>query len=310
MPSLIDIAGSGSKVTSLAALEDLENLQRIEFSGCSISEFPKYLESLRLAGVDLSGCGLTDVGFLSNCTLLNTLYLSDNPHLQDLGELLENNKGALKNLSLSRTGIGAETLRALAPCTQLKTLSVSGIPMDDLSFVSKMSNLSSLTAENCGLTDISALAGLSKLTIIRLAFNNIEDVGPLKQSLKSAYNPIVDLSFNRLTSAEYLPENSYEALLLHGNDERIGPTLHVGIGTTSISLPWGDGLLENGKLDKLYGQIYLVDCPKVQQVKASGKNSSCRFVTEQELMTALYNKEVYFRKDINYDYPYEVYQSR
>lgn len=311
MTSLNEIAGSGSKVTSLAALEDLENLRRIDFSGCSISEFPEYLEALKLAGVNLSGCGLTDVGFLSNCTRLDTLYLSDNPLLQDLGELLDNNKGALKNLSLSRTGIGAETLKALAPCTQLETLSVSGIPMDDLSFVSKMSNLSSLTAENCGITDISALAGLSKLKLIRLAFNNIEDVGPLKKSLESAYDPIVDLSFNRLTSAEALPEKRYDAIFLHGNDNCIGPTLHTGVKANCISLPWNDGLLDSGRLVGWgYNDIYLVDCPKVKQVEVSETNSHCRFFTEQELMKALYDKEIYYDNKLNYDYPYEVYQSR
>ena len=308
MPSLQEICGTGSKVASLAPLENLENLERIEFRSCPISELPQSLESLRLKYVDLSRCGLTDIGFLGNCTLIKTLYLNDNPSLQELGELPENNKGALINLSLSRTGIEAQTLQALAPCTQLKTLFVSGIPLEDLSFVSGMVNLSSLTAENCGITDISALSGLKNLEIVRLAFNNIEDITPLEGSMDHSGLQTVDLSFNRLTSAESLPEERFGIILLHGNDSRIGATLREGVKAGLISLPWDDSLLDRGK--DINDGIYLVDCPKAKQVKAEGIYPYCHFVTEQELMKGLYDGSISYYERLNYDYPYEVYQSR
>ena len=56
--------------------------------------------------------------------------------------------------------------------------------------------------------------------------------------------------------------------------------------------------------------IYLVDCPKAKQVKAEGIYPYCHFVTEQELMKGLYDGSISYYERLNYDYPYEVYQSR
>ena len=107
---------------------------------------------------------------------------------------------------------------------------------------------------------------------------------------------------------ESLSEERFGIILLHGNDSRIGTTLREGIKPGLISLPWDDGLLDRGKSTN--DGIYLVDCPKVKQVKAKEIYPYCHLVTEQELMKGLYDGSISYYERLNYDYPYEVYQSR
>ena len=310
LPYLNEINGAESNVTSLTALADVEGLYSIDFHGCTLTDLPQGMNALSLENVNLSGCGLTDLGILSNCTRLYTLDLSDNPLPQDVSELLERNSETLGELSLSRTGVGIETLESIRSCTNLRSLCISGNTTDNLLFVSGLKKLRLLRAENCGIKDISGLKDLNELTKVLLSFNEIDDVTSLGNSIQPSTSTIIDLSFNKLTSVSSLPDGTYYLLLLHGNDDSIALSLHTGIGTYMISLPWNDGISKNSIKDYGVSNAYLIDCPGAKRLEAEKLFVSCHYVTEEKLMELLHDDKLTYSIGINYDYPFEIYQNR
>ena len=339
MEKLAKINGAGSGVTSLAPLAGLTGLTEINFSGCPLTELPDGLASLKLTSAALASCGLDNekLGVLSNCTILKSLDLSGNPDLTDPREVLKLNNGTLEQLDLSETGIslapksdteeamGAliesisneekkeSTAQILSECKQLKALSISGIPAGTLDFAAGMTSLEVLKAVNCKLTDISGLSNCKGLKIILLSFNNISDITPIGQISPDTTVTIVDLSFNDLADVTNLAQGKYRAILLHGNNEKIALTIPQGALAYEISVPWCEGITGSVLSSQGdFGEIFLLDCPTTEILNAQEAfgRGYVKTLTEGELMEILLNNGTSYSIDLNYRYPYSVYQSR
>ncbi len=120
--------------------------------------------------LNLSGCGIRDIGVIAVCKELQWLNLSDNA-LTDLQGLM--NLPRLGNLDISGNQI--VDLRPLIGLTTLRTLKAADNAIVDLSPLSAMTWLQSLDLSRNPISDFSALRRLTSLGTLRLNETGLRD---------------------------------------------------------------------------------------------------------------------------------------
>ena len=285
MDKLDILNGARTQVSDLTPLAGLESLDSIDFSGCKLAKLPASLSALSLEKAYLADTGISQVKMLGDCTRLTELNLSGNPQLKDLSPVNEQNYGTLTYLDLGQTGVSGDGLAWVSQCANLVDLHLDGIALSDLALCEGLGNLKRLSAVGCGIGDIAALSSCQKLEEAILACNKITDASPLS-SMSLSHDTIVELSFNELTSVDGLAEGAYRALMLYGNDESIAATVPPEIDSYITVVPWFEGMTDDPKAGDYRGRIFLVDCPKNQQLKTKDalKGCSLTFITADELV--------------------------
>lgn len=285
LSKLQDVAGSRSKVSSLTPLCELTELKTITFDGCNLGSLSKALASLKLENVSLANARLTGLDGLANCTVLKSLNLADNNGLTGMDWLDGQNCATLRKVNLARTGLAEDDLGWLADCSALTNLSLDGIELANLSVCANLGKLEEISAVNCGIEDVGGLAGCPALLRIYLGANKISDVSTLSLT---AENPItLDLTGNRLSTMEGLPETDYRAILLYANAaDNVAATIPKGVKTYEIVTPYFEGI-EGSALTEFehFNTVYVVDCPQNQLLKLQDAfGSVLKAVSEDELL--------------------------
>ena len=190
--------------------------------------------------IELSEKNITDIGDLSYCYLVNSLFINGNSisdltaigdcislktidassnqlseisalsHLNQLEDIdVSNNQIAdlspvagLK--SLERLSVGKNRITDLTPladCSSLRQLIISDNSVSELLPIAALANLTTLEAANNQITDVSALGTLTNISTLNLGGNNISDIKPLK-SLSSL--TMLDLSGNPISDVSAL----------------------------------------------------------------------------------------------------------
>ena len=303
LAELKKLVAANTGVTSVDVILPLEKLVAIDFSGCKITWSDQPIASLKLKSAKLANTGLTNLGLLSNCSLLETLDVSENSSFVDIADLDKQNYTTLKQLDLARTGVSADNLAWIGECTNLEELTLDGVPLGDLNMCASLENLKSLYAAGCSISDISGLSSCTNLQRIFLACNEIADISAFPKLAKTSNSyTVVDLSYNKLKSIASLPVGEYRAILLYGNDEEIATSMPEGIKTYEATVPWCAGVktemvTEPGDFTK----IYLLGCPKKQQVAVQDALGSGRvsFIDEPKLLDMYKNDS--FGYSLDYD---------
>ena len=303
LSSLHQLYASNSAITSIDPLLDLEGLWNIDLSGCTLATPERPFSSLSLERVDLSNTGVSNLDFLSDCTVLEELDVSGNSDLADLDSLDPQNSETLTSLDLAGTGLDGSDLEWASACTSLESLSIDNLPVDNLGFCSQMANLTHISAVGCGITDIEGLAGCPNLKTMQLGANQIESVSALASLAETdTFDTIIDLSYNNLESIEALPAGEYRALLLCGNDQSIASTLPDGVSGFEIVVPWHEGIEQSTLADReSFSKIYLVDCPQNQKLNATEAFGESRtaFISEADFVAMLREDSFDYRLDLD-----------
>jgi Leucine-rich repeat (LRR) protein len=185
---------SGTKISSIAALDDLPHLATLIVSRCShlvihLSNAPSLFEldvsddrhtsatfelgpvAARLQRLDVSKSAMYDLSHLPRMTSLRHLRATDMYIRSVKG--IETVLPALESLTLESWGL--DSIEGLAPCVTLRELSLAScVCLADVSALAGLPALQTLDLQMCrGLYDVTSLAACPALTDLCLAANTL-----------------------------------------------------------------------------------------------------------------------------------------
>ncbi|NOQ25654.1 MAG: GTP-binding protein [Bacteroidales bacterium] len=186
---------SGWGISDISFLENLTELQTLDFSYNKISdysflEYPTGLKTLYLGHNEIS-----DIRFLKNLTRLETLSLHDNK-ISDIRFL--KNLTRLETLSLRLNKIS--DIRFLENLTGLETLVLRNNKISNIRFLKNLTRLEKLVLGDNKISNIRFLKNLTRLKTLDLSLNKISDIRFLEnltglETLDLSFNKISDYSF-------------------------------------------------------------------------------------------------------------------
>ena len=298
---LEEVAAAHTGVTSVDSILALENLTSIDFSGCKISWPDRPLAALKLKKAYLADTGLTNLAILSDCSVLKDLDVSDNEAIDDFSALDTQNYETLTRLDIARTSASADNLAWIAKCKNLEELNLDGIALGDLSFCKSLENLESIYAAGCSLGDISALSQCTKLVRVYLACNEISDISAFPALAEISRDTVIDLSYNQLKDVSSLPVGEYRAILLYGNADDISLSIPQDIAAYDVVVPWCSAIGESALTARgNFTTIYLLDCPKKQEVKATSLLGAHAKLIDENALLDMYRNDG-FDYGLDYD---------
>ena len=177
-------------VSDLSIIASLPNLQRLTLSGCSLSTIAGLENAQNLVYLDLANNTIRNLDPLAYMMNLQEVNLEHNA-LTNLSALsgLTN----LKKLNVSYNSL--TSLTPLATCTNLTWLAANNNDLINLGGIDNLPALSHLSVNHNSLTDISPIASRATLTELHVANNEIEDITSL-----AALNglEVLDFSSNKV----------------------------------------------------------------------------------------------------------------
>lgn len=190
----IRLANNGLQGSLPADLQDLTELEDLEFDHAALSNYSSLSNIQTLRNISLVGSDLNDLGFLSALVNLQTANLHDN-NISDITPL--SGLTSLTHLGLADNNIS--DISAVTNLTSLYTLVLDNNNISDISSVSGLTSLHELLLGRNNLEDISPISGLTNLNYLTLSNNNISNISGISgltslSHLEISYNPISDIS--------------------------------------------------------------------------------------------------------------------
>ncbi|MBP3892523.1 MAG: hypothetical protein J6D34_00600 [Atopobiaceae bacterium] len=291
------VNGSYSKVESIDALADCENLHELTFDGCSIEQVKKPLAATRLYNLSLADTPVSDLSGFSGCDCLQKLNLRGTK-ITDMSWMNRQIRESLTELDFGQAELGASDVGWVAACTNLKRLTLDGIDLGNLDLCRSLTNLEWLSAIDCNLTDISGIRNCSKLTTVLLGYNKLQSISALPMHEDDWDRKIVDLSHNQLSSVSELPQGDYCLIMLQGNNADVARTLTDGVDSYMLVADWYAGIEDSVALtSRDYTTIYLLGCTKeAREVfeETPWKWWALEFVSENEVLDMLETDDMTF----------------
>ena len=152
------------------------NLGWINLSGAKITSLAPLVGMTELQVLSLNNTGVSDLAPLAGLTQLQTLGLC-NTGVSDLAPLAGLTQ--LQSLALNSTGVS--DLAPLAGLTQLQFLDLSDTGVSDLTLLAGLTQLHFLLLNSTGVSDLTPLAGLTKLRYLDLSNTGVSDLAPLAE---------------------------------------------------------------------------------------------------------------------------------
>jgi internalin A len=289
MPSLRDVDGSDTEVTSLDALKNLSSYSSLAFAGCAIEEVPEGLEYLY--ALDLSRTKISDFSSLGNIRPVQ-LDLAGNPQLDDISWLGDDAREYLRHLNLAGTGLEKNDLTLVPRLSKLEELYLDGIALGDLNMFGDLRELRYLSAVGCDLSDVSGVKNLPQIETLLLGYNHIEDLKGLPKPNADWPRLLLDLSHNGLTSLKGLPGGDYRLLLLQGNDIDYAKALNPMVSSYMVVVSWNDSI-DGSALSQYdrFSRTYVLDYPESRGDEPADGFSPYQFAatTPDQLLYAIKN---------------------
>ncbi|MBP3700547.1 MAG: TIR domain-containing protein [Lachnospiraceae bacterium] len=162
-----------NELTDIEAFADCTLLRAVDLSGnpvTDVSSLAKSKESLKVLDVACTGLDSVDLSFLTECVLLEELFLDRLP-LKDLNML--QNATALKKLSA--IGCGLTDISGLSGCTQLYWMRLPDNEIRDISPLKNIATTNRITLDLAynPIRDISSLPDL-KYTVLSLLSEELD----------------------------------------------------------------------------------------------------------------------------------------
>jgi|GEM_PF-2365496 len=204
MVKLTGFAAGGSNLKDMSILSGLPLLRELNMEGSTgLTNLSSLKDYPALTKLYLPNCGLTDISFVTQCTKLNVLDLSDNPvaALPSLSGLT-----ILYDLDLSNTGLS--DISGLSGL-HLSSLLLYGNSITDISPISGMVNLSTINLSgNSGLSDISALSGMTGAYFVYLANTQVSDTMVFKDYIRLRQLNLSNTQVTDITGLVYVVNNN------------------------------------------------------------------------------------------------------
>lgn len=162
------------EVSDLDIIASLPNLQRLTLSGCSLSTVAGLENAQNLVYINLANNTIRNLNPLANMMKLQEIDLEHNA-LTSLTSL--SGLGNLQKLNVSYNSL--TSLAPLATCTNLTWLDANNNDLISVSGIDNLPALRHLSANHNALTDVTPLASRSTLTELHIANNDIEDITSL-----------------------------------------------------------------------------------------------------------------------------------
>ncbi|MDP4146205.1 MAG: leucine-rich repeat domain-containing protein [Bacillota bacterium] len=174
-------------ITDLSGIENLTNLQTIDFAKNQISDISPLKNLKNLKDINLSYNKISDISALSGLISLQSINLSFNK-ISNITAL----KGLTKLQSLDLNNYYhvnnyISDISALKDLTNLQYLYLSNTKAGDISAFKNLINLKSLFLDNYAFCDISVLKNLTNLQTLYLDDNQIKDISALKGLVNLQY---------------------------------------------------------------------------------------------------------------------------
>ena len=196
------------KFDSIAIFSELENLEIINLSRCTIKKDFEYLAQFkRLKKLDLSYTNVDDISFLEKLTELIELNITFCKNIENIRSISNLNK--LKNLSMgyitSRKNENRSiNLSYIENLITLRYLDINNNNVENEIILSNLINLINLDISNTSITDIGFAEKLYKLDSLNISHNNIEDFQPLTKLLRLETLLAVNVDLKDITFIESL----------------------------------------------------------------------------------------------------------
>ncbi len=190
-----------SRLTSLAPLAGLVNLEDLAFNENEISDLSPLAGLSKLRSLNLHDNEISDISPLAGLSKLEMLDLHAN---QISSASAVSDLTSLETLILEGNQIG--DISPLSGLIGLRTLRLGINEISDLTPLSGLSNLETLSLYANQIGDLSPLSGLSRLKTLFLSGNQISDIAPLASFTSLSF---LDLANNPLSSeacAVYVPQ--------------------------------------------------------------------------------------------------------
>jgi Leucine-rich repeat (LRR) protein len=171
MAELREINASGTLVTSLFPIRNLNRLETLDFSNTPVDDLHPIHFSTSLTALNLSYTLISDITPLGNLVNLEKLEcagirLSDPKSLGSLAKL--------KTLDLSETSI--QDLSALKNLVNLTNLNVSGSKIRNLGPLEKLIRIKYLNLENTSVNSLEEIKNLHELEVLYISDTEIDNL--------------------------------------------------------------------------------------------------------------------------------------
>lgn len=190
----LDLSGTVFPADQLKVLANLPSLKDLTLSGCGLSTIAGLDEVQTLTRLDLSNNTLRNLEVLSDMDNLQELYLQHNAvtGLNALGSLT-----GLETLDISYNSV--TDLTPLSSCMMLSSLSADNNALKSLQGVEELTLLTHLSANHNKLMEISVLANCHELVEVSIANNAVSDISAISALTELE---VLDFSHNEV---EFLP---------------------------------------------------------------------------------------------------------
>lgn len=272
---ITSISLNGNNINNIKDLSALEKLETLKLGSNSLTSLSGVENCILLKEIDVSSNKLSDLNPLSNCTVIQDIDISNNS-ISDIS-VLEKSQESLKKLVMNNNKVS--DLSPISNCVNLYIVECDSNNISNLNFAEKLSALQNLSASNNKITDAAGISNLTLLEYIDLSNNEITSFkAPVfgkeySSTLILSNNDIdeidlgyskiniVDISENDLNDMSVLTKNNISTIIMDYSSE------------TDYSLFSSDSFLK----------IYMVDCPKDQQVDMTERFVSIEFVDSSSL---------------------------
>ena len=167
---------SGTQVSDLGPLKDLQNLNSLVLRSTQVSDLGPLKDLQNLNSLVLRSTQVSDLGPLKDLQNLNSLVLRST-QVSDLGPLKD-----LQNLnSLDLAGTQVSDLGPLKDLQNLNSLNLISTQVSDLGPLKELQNLNSLDLSGTQVSDLGPLKELQNLNSLNLISTQVSDLGPLKE---------------------------------------------------------------------------------------------------------------------------------
>lgn len=172
MPNLRTVCIGGEQIDDISPLEELEQLEKVEFWYNAITEISALRGKQYLSQVGFGHNPLTDISGLEDCPAIRSLVLGNAGSFD--GKPIE----GLDGLDLLDITSDTDAWKYLSG-KSITVLKLGGPELKDLSCVRDMAYVGELYIYWSQITDISALEGREDITYLNMAGCEIENLSPV-----------------------------------------------------------------------------------------------------------------------------------
>ncbi len=273
---------NSNEINSLESLSSFTGLRELYINSNRLTTFKGLEKAIRLEIIEADNNEMNDFSGLNNITILEKFSLKNNNSTDEkvLSEILVASAKTLNELRLD--GNLFEDFGFVSSLNMLNIFTVDNCKnLRSLEILNNLTLLKHFSAQDCSVVSLKGLENCQSLTYLDLSYNDISSIEYLPDFKNS--NIHLNLSKNLLTDVS-LREQKFSTLLLFGNTIKTLDIAEVSGG--EIIVGYCDGF-DYGTIAENFYSYILIDIPLNKQVLISNEIVTAEFLTEEEYINSL-----------------------